>query len=44
MLTTKPELRLKLIDFNIAHDLKRDGELKGTHGMVAWSAPETRKF
>lgn len=44
MLVTSPELHLKLIDFNIAHDLNRDPEMKGAVGVKIWSAPETRKF
>ena len=44
MITLEPELRLKLIDFNIAHDLDEEPEIKGANGVRAWSAPETRKF
>lgn len=33
---------LKLIDFNIAHDLAVCPEIKGASGLRAWSAPETR--
>lgn len=44
MLTLEPELSLKLIDFNIAHDLSTDPEIKGANGVRVWSAPETRKF
>lgn len=44
MLVTEPALHLKLIDFNIAHDLGRDPEMKGSTGVKAWSAPETRKL
>lgn len=44
MLVTTPELRLKLIDFNIAHDLNREPVMKGAVGIKAWSAPETRKL
>lgn len=44
MLVTEPELHLKLIDFNIAHDLSRDSVMKGAFGLKAWSAPESRKL
>ena len=44
MLVTEPELHLKLIDFNIAHDLSRDPTMKGVFGLKAWSAPESRKL
>ena len=44
MLRTQPELQLKLIDFNIAHDLRETPEIKGANGRKEWSAPETRKF
>jgi len=41
---TEPELALKLIDFNVAHDLADNPEIRGATGVRAWSAPETRKF
>jgi serine/threonine protein kinase len=44
MVILEPELSLKLIDFNIAHDLSQDPAIKGANGVRAWSAPETRKF
>jgi serine/threonine protein kinase len=44
IMLTEPELALKLIDFNIAHDLSVCPEIKGANGVRAWSAPETRKF
>lgn len=44
ILVKAPEIALKLIDFNIAHDLTVSPEIKGVCGLRAWSAPETRKF
>lgn len=39
-----PEFTLKLIDFNVAHDLAVSPEIKGACGVRAFSAPETRSF
>ena len=44
MLSLDPALQVKLIDFNIAHDLAQEPEIKGANGVREWSAPETRKF
>lgn len=44
MLTLKPYFSVKLIDFNIAHDLSLSPEIRGANGLREWSAPETRKF
>jgi serine/threonine protein kinase len=44
IMLTEPELALKLIDFNVAHDLAENPEIRGATGVRAWSAPETRKF
>ena len=44
MLAVAPSLQVKLIDFNIAHDLAHEPEIRGTNGVREWSAPETRKF
>lgn len=44
IMLTQPELALKLIDFNTAHDLQVCPEIKGANGLRGWSAPETRKF
>lgn len=43
MVTTGP--LVTIIDFNVAHDLKKessDGKIKGSTGLKEWSAPETR--
>lgn len=44
IMMTLPELSLKLIDFNVAHDLAVCPEIKGACGVRAFSAPETRSF
>lgn len=38
------EMRLKLIDFNVAVDLAECPSIRGKTGVDAWSAPETRKW
>lgn len=44
IMLSQSDLVLKLIDFNIAHDLALCSEIKGFCGVRAWSAPETRSF
>jgi serine/threonine protein kinase len=41
---SESETRLKLIDFNVAHDLDKSKPIIGKTGVDAWSAPETRKW
>ena len=37
-------ISLKLIDFNVAHDLSASTPIFGKTGVDTWSAPETRKW
>jgi Protein kinase domain len=41
---SESELVLRLIDFNVAHDLSKSRPIYGKTGVDAWSAPETRKW
>jgi serine/threonine protein kinase len=41
---SEKEARLKVIDFNIASDFSKTGDvIRGGQGLRHWSAPETRK-
>lgn len=35
---------LKVIDFNVAVDLRQSPKIRGKTGVDEWSAPETRKW
>ena len=37
------QIKLKLIDFNIAYDYSESPMMEGAEGLRMWSAPETRK-
>jgi serine/threonine protein kinase len=38
------EIKLKVIDFNVAVDLRQCAAIRGKTGVDEWSAPETRKW
>jgi len=38
------DIMLKVIDFNVAVDLRQSPNIRGKTGVDEWSAPETRKW